>query len=57
MKTLVKWTVNDYHNMIKSGILVDRNCELIAGEIIEMSPELPQHYNTAKKVQIILQIF
>lgn len=49
MKTLVKWTIDDYHKMIKSGILVDRNCELIAGEIIEISPELPKHYNTVKK--------
>ncbi|BAQ66827.1 Uma2 family endonuclease [Geminocystis sp. NIES-3709] len=49
MKTLVKWTVQDYHQMIKSGILIKRNCELINGEIVEMSPELPHHYNTAKK--------
>ncbi|MFM6120416.1 MAG: Uma2 family endonuclease [Sphaerospermopsis kisseleviana] len=49
MKTLVKWTVADYHNMIAADILTGRNCELIDGEIIEMSPELPQHYNTAKR--------
>ena len=49
MKTLVKWTISDYHKMIQSDILTGRNCELINGEIIEMSPELPQHYNTAKR--------
>jgi Uma2 family endonuclease len=49
MKTFVKWTVSDYHKMIESDILTGRNCELIDGEIIEMSPELPEHYNTAKR--------
>ena len=50
MKTLVKWTISDYHKMIESDILTGRNCELIEGEIIEMSPELPQHYNTVKRI-------
>jgi Uma2 family endonuclease len=49
MKTLIKWTIDDYHNMIKSNILTDKNCELINGDIVTMSPELPQHYNTTKK--------
>lgn len=49
MKTLLKWTIQDYHQMIKSGIIIDKNCELIDGEIVEMSPELPNHYNTAKR--------
>ncbi|MBE9235962.1 Uma2 family endonuclease [Anabaena aphanizomenioides LEGE 00250] len=49
MKTLVKWTTLDYHKMIESGILKGRQCELIDGEVVEMSPELPQHYNTAKR--------
>lgn len=49
MKTLVKWTISDYHKMIESDILTGHNCELIDGEILEMSPELPQHYNTAKR--------
>ncbi|WP_168643077.1 hypothetical protein [Dolichospermum sp. UHCC 0259] len=41
MKTLLKWTIDDYHKIIQSDILTGRNCELIDGEIIEMSPELP----------------
>ncbi len=49
MKTLLKWTIDDYHKMINSGILTHRHCELIDGEILEMSPELPKHYNTAKR--------
>lgn len=33
METLAKWTVDDYHRMIASGILDDRRVELLAGEI------------------------
>jgi Uma2 family endonuclease len=49
MKTLAKWTVEDYHTMIESGVLRDRKVELIEGEIIEMIPETPIHYNTASQ--------
>ncbi|MFE1747272.1 Uma2 family endonuclease [Coleofasciculus sp. H7-2] len=49
MKTLAKWSVDDYHRMIAAGILRDRRVELLAGEIVEMSPETPIHYNTAKR--------
>ena len=49
MKTLAKWTVDDYHSMIEAGILHNRRVELLAGEIIEMTPETPIHYNTAKQ--------
>src|SRR4028118_520623 len=49
LKTLAKWSVDDYHRMIEFGILSDRHLELLAGEIVEMSPETPIHYNTAKR--------
>ncbi|PSN11112.1 hypothetical protein C7293_25540 [filamentous cyanobacterium CCT1] len=49
MKTLAKWSVNDYHRMIQAGILQARRVELLRGEIIEMSPETPIHYTTAKQ--------
>ncbi len=44
MKTLAKWSVEDYHKMIEVGILSDRRVELLEGEIVEMSPEGPLHY-------------
>ncbi|MBD2327510.1 Uma2 family endonuclease [Alkalinema sp. FACHB-956] len=47
MHTLAKWSVNDYHCMIDAGILRDRRVELLAGDIVEMTPEKPIHYNTA----------
>ena len=49
MKTLAKWSVEEYHRMIEAEILSDRHVELLAGEIIEMSPETPIHYSTAKR--------
>ena len=41
--TLVKWTLDDYHRMVASGLLDDRPVELLRGEIIEMSPERETH--------------
>jgi len=49
MKTLATWSVADYHRMVEAGILQGRAVELLAGEIVEMSPETPIHYSTAKR--------
>ncbi|MDZ8189584.1 MAG: Uma2 family endonuclease [Nostoc sp. ChiSLP02] len=49
MKTLAKWSVDDYHRMIEAGILRDRRVELLAGEIVEIAPETPIHYSTVKR--------
>lgn len=43
MRASVKWSIDDYHLMIKSGVLNNRACELLEGEIIEVSPESPLH--------------
>ncbi|MBE9142252.1 Uma2 family endonuclease [Planktothrix mougeotii] len=55
MKMLAKWSIEDYHQMIDAGILGDRNVELLAGEIVEMSPETPIHYYTAEEGTQYLQ--
>lgn len=49
MKALAKWSIDDYHQMIEAGILRNRRVELLVGEIVEMSPETPIHYSTAKR--------
>lgn len=41
--TLTKWSVKDYHQMINAGILQNRSVELLAGNIVEMTPEKPLH--------------
>ena len=43
MSTSIKWSIDDYHLMIKSGVLDNRSVELIEGEIVEVSPESPLH--------------
>jgi Uma2 family endonuclease len=48
MKTLAKWSVEEYHHMVSTGIFKDRRLELLAGDIVEMSPESPQHYYQAQ---------
>ena len=40
---VAKWTIDEYHRMIESGILCDRKVELLNGEIVEMSPEGEPH--------------
>jgi Uma2 family endonuclease len=40
---IAKWTLDDYHHMIKSGLLDGRSVELLNGEIVEMSPEGELH--------------
>ena len=61
MATLAKWSVEDYHKMLAAGILNNRRVELIAGKIIEMSPEGPLHRFTnvtvAKYLRNILTEF
>lgn len=41
--TIAKWTLEEYHRMIQTGILDDRQVELLKGEIVEMSPEGEPH--------------
>ncbi len=40
---IAKWTLDDYHHMIESGLLDGRSVELLNGEIVEMSPEGEAH--------------
>ena len=37
--TIAKWTIEQYHKLVNAGMLIDRRVELLAGDIIEMSPE------------------
>ena len=39
MRTLATWSVAEYHHMRDRGILDQRQCELINGEIWDMAPE------------------
>lgn len=43
MITLAKWSVQEYHQIIETGILGSRRVELLEGKIIEIPPEGPLH--------------
>ncbi len=38
-----KWTIDEYHKLVDSGILDDRRVELLKGIIVEMAPEGTPH--------------
>ena len=50
MKTRYKWTVEDYHQLIATGLLEGKPVELLEGELIEMSPEGIPHSFTNRTV-------
>ncbi len=41
--TIAKWTLDEYHQIIEAGVLLDRQVEFLNGEVIEMPPEGPEH--------------
>lgn len=41
--SLAKWTLEDYHRIVETGLLDARPVELLNGEIVEMSPEGVPH--------------
>ncbi|MFG6103289.1 hypothetical protein U2F10_13600 [Leptothoe sp. EHU-05/26/07-4] len=45
MRTLAKWSINDYHQMVAAGILDNRQVELLAGETSSKRHRKP-HYLT-----------
>jgi Uma2 family endonuclease len=49
VRTLARWSVEDYHHMIESGLLAGRQVELIDGQIINMAPERPIHRVTYRQ--------
>ncbi len=43
------WNVDEYHRLIETGILTsDEKVELLAGQIIQMSPQRPPHAATTQ---------
>jgi Uma2 family endonuclease len=48
--TTYKWSIEEWHDLVNSGVLAGKRVELLEGEIIEMSPEEIPHRNTNHKV-------
>ena len=38
-----KWTIEQWHRLLETGVLAGQNVELLEGEIVEMSPEGVSH--------------
>lgn len=54
--TTAKWTLEDYHKMVATGILDERQVELINGEIVEMVPEGEPHaYSSDEAGEYLMQ--
>jgi Uma2 family endonuclease len=44
------WTVEEYHQMLRAGILAeDEKVELLSGQILAMSPQEPPHSATTRR--------
>ena len=41
--TIAKWTIEQYHQLVNAGMLIDRRVELLEGNIIEIAPEGMPH--------------
>ena len=48
--TTYKWSIEEWHELVKSGVLEGKPVELLEGEIIKMSPEGIPHRRTNHKV-------
>lgn len=54
---IAKWTLEEYHRMIDSGVLDDRQVELIRGEIIEVAPEgKPHAYSVSESGEYLVRL-
>ncbi len=47
--TTYKWSIEEWHDLVNSGVLAGKRVELLEGEIIAMSPEGIPHRNTNHK--------
>ncbi|MGF1480018.1 MAG: Uma2 family endonuclease [Cyanophyceae cyanobacterium] len=48
--TTYKWSIEDWHKLVESGLLEGKSVELLEGEIVNMSPEGISHSYTNRSV-------
>jgi Uma2 family endonuclease len=48
--TTYKWSIEEWHELVNSGLLEGKAVELLEGEIIEVSPEGVEHSYTNNSV-------
>jgi Uma2 family endonuclease len=47
---LMKWSLDKYHELVKTGVLEDCRVELLNGQIVEMPPVEPIHDDTREEL-------
>ena len=47
---IYKWSIDEWHKLVDSGVLADKSVEFLAGNIVEMSPEGIEHSYTNDSV-------
>lgn len=53
-----KWTIKQWHRIVETGVLAGQNVELLAGEIIEMSPEgIPHSFCNQSAAEYLRNLF
>ncbi|HZG40790.1 MAG TPA: Uma2 family endonuclease [Nodosilinea sp.] len=52
--TIARWTLADYHHMVKAGLFEGRPIELLNGLIVEMPPEGPEHADSSTRLMPLL---
>ena len=50
-----RWTLEDYHALLTTGMLDNQSVELLQGKIAQMSPEGPLHSNRIRQSAKILR--
>lgn len=50
-----RWTREEYHRLATEGWFQNQRVELIDGEVIEMSPQSPEHYLAIERVRRCLE--
>ncbi len=53
--TIYKWSIDEWHELVNSGVLEGKPVELLEGNIIEMSPEGIEHSYTNQSVSDYLR--
>jgi Uma2 family endonuclease len=49
-----KWSIEDWHELVESGVLETKAVQLLEGEIVEMSPEgIPHSYTNRNVVKYL----
>jgi Uma2 family endonuclease len=55
--TIAKWTIEQYHELVATGILDERRVELLEGDIVEMPPEgMPHAVYCSRTVEYLREL-